>query len=124
MNTALKNYRDSLTQEQKDNLLVHAREARANKAALRDANKHLLKLSYLDSHHWSTLATKYKLRMPNEADKASVSVIRKCLKKLGVPIEAWNDSYTSREYFVNNNPMWSAYAIAGLCLELKEEQCA
>jgi len=120
--SALQAYRNSLSQEQKEQLLVQAREASAAKAAEREANKHLLKLSYLDSYYWSTLASKHKLRMPNEADKASVSVIRKCLKKLGVDVEVWNASLGTAQDWVKNNPRWTAYSAAGLCLELKEQQ--
>lgn len=118
----LKAYRDSLTDEQKEALLAQARVARTQKAADREASKHLLKLDYLDKSHWVMLASKYKLRMPNEADKASVSVIRKCLKKLVVDVQVWNDSLGTAQDWVKNNPKWTAYSAAGLCLELKEQQ--
>lgn len=117
----LQAYRDSLTDEQKEALLAQARVARTQKVAEREANKHLLKLDYLDKPHWAILASKYKLRMPNEADKSSVSGIRKALKKLGIDVQVWNEHYTGMTYFVENNPRVTAYAASGLCLEIKEE---
>jgi len=120
MTDKLKAYRDSLTPEQKKHLLEMAKAARLSKAAERDANAHLLKTEYLDSNNWATLASKYKIRMPHMNEKASVKVIRKYLKKAGVSVDNWNDSYTSMNYFVDNNPRWTAYAVAGLILEMKE----
>lgn len=118
-NDKLKAYRDSLTQEQKDNLLAQAKAARLAKAAEREANAHLLKTEYLDSNNWATLASKYKIRMPHQNEKASVKGIRKYLKKARIDVQAWNDAYTSMSHFVDNNPRWTAYAVAGLILEMK-----
>lgn len=123
MNDKLKAYRDSLTDEQKAQLLVDAQAARKAKAAERDANAHLLKTEYLDSNHWATLASKYKIRMPHQNEKASVKVIRKYLKKAAVDVETFNEHYTGMKYFVENNPRWTAYAVAGLVLEIKEHKC-
>jgi hypothetical protein len=51
----------------------------------------------------------------------SVKILRKYLKKAGVEVEKFNEHYTSMKYFVENNPTWSAYAAAGIILELKGE---
>lgn len=113
-------YRASLTQEQKDNLLVEARMAAKHKRELREANKHLVRTEYLDAGHWSNLASKYGVRMPHQDDATSVKVLRKYLKRCNVSVETFNEHYTSMTYFVKNNPRWSAYATAGIILELKE----
>lgn len=116
----LQAYRASLTSEQRGHLLVLAREASQRKRELREANKHLVKTEYLDSGYWHILASKYNVRMPHQDDVTSVKVVRKYLKRAGVPVEVWNEHYTSASYFVKNNPMWSAFATAGLVLELRE----
>lgn len=120
MNDKLKAYRDSLTQKQKDSLLVLAHEARTAKAQKIQDNKHLLKLSYLDIAHWATLATKYKIRMPCSEEANNVPNIRKYLKRAGVSIEVWDKHYTSTSYFVKHNLTWTKYAVAGLVLEIKD----
>ena len=122
MTDKLKAYRDSLTQEQKSALLLSAQAARLAKAIDRDANAHLLKTEYLDSTHWTTLASKYKIRMPHQNEKASVKGIRKYLKKAGVDVQEWNDAYTSVGYFVEKNPTWTLYAAVGLILEMKNDK--
>lgn len=119
MTDKLKAYRDSLSQEQKDALLKQAQAARIANIAERDANAHLLKTEYLDSNHWSSLASKYKIRLPHKNEKASAKSIRKYLKKADVSIDKWNESYTSVSYFLENNPKWTALACAGLIMEMK-----
>lgn len=118
MNTKFKEYQQSLTPEQRILLLDKAREARAVKATLREANKHLIKAEYLDIGYWASLASDKSVRMPNKDDATSVSVVRKYLKKCGVSIDTFNEHYTGTSYFVKNNPKWSAYATAGIILEL------
>ena len=113
-------YRASLSQEQKDAHLIAARLAAQHKRELREANKHLVKTEYLDNSYWASLASKHNVRMPHQDDVTSIKVLRKYLKRCGVFVEAFNDSYTSMSYFVKNNPRWSAYASAGVILELKE----
>ena len=120
MTDKLKAYRDSLTQEQKDNLLVQAKAARLAKAAEREANAHLLKTEYLDSNNWATLASKYKIRMPNKLDPTTSKLIRKYMKKLTLDLSVFNEHYNSMTYFISNNPRWSALATVGLLLELKD----
>lgn len=123
MNTGIKKlaaYRASLTQAEKDNLLVLAREAREAKAAFRLDNKHLLKQDYLDMGHWASLGSKYGVRMPSMDDAVSVKGLRKAMKKANVDVEVFNAHYTSAQYFVEHNAMWTAYAAQGLVLELKE----
>jgi hypothetical protein len=121
MSTALAAYRATLTQGQKDALLEQARAARIAKKQEREANKHNLKLSYLDSNYWATLASKFKIRMPSNEEAVTTSTIRKYLNKLSIPVDVWNEHYTSIKYFVENNPKWTKYAAAGLCLEIKEQ---
>lgn len=113
-------YRASLTQAEKDALLANARLAAQHKRELREANKHLVKTDYLDAGHWSTLVSRYGVRMPHQDDVTSVKIVRKYLKRCNVSVETFNEHYTSMNYFVENNPRWSAYATAGLVLELKE----
>lgn len=122
MTDKLKAYRDSLSQEDKENLLKQAQAARIAKAAERDANAHLLKTNYLDAANWVALASKYKVRMPHQNEKASVKGIRKYLKKAGVVVEEWNDAYTSAGYFVEKNPTWTLYAAVGLMLEISHKR--
>lgn len=116
----IKAYRLSLTQAQKDALLASAQASKAAKRIEREANKHLLKLSYMDETHWASLGSKYNIRMPRQDEKASVKTIRKYLKKAGIDYKEWNACYTSADYFVENNPTWTAYAVAGLVLEMKD----
>lgn len=110
-----------MTPEQRAENLKKAHAARIANKQQREANKHLLKLEYLDSSHWAALATKYKIRMPNNEEAVTVSVLRKYLNKLNIPFEVWNDRYTSIKYFVENNSKWTKYAAAGLVLEIKDE---
>lgn len=115
----LKAYRDSLSQEDKDNLLKLAQAARKAKAEQREANAHLLKTEYMDENHWRELASQYKIRMPHINDKATSSVIRKYLKKANVSVDMFNEHYTGMKYFLENNPKWSAFAVAGIIMEMK-----
>lgn len=112
---------DSITSEQREEYLAKAREARAAKAAYKEATKHLLKQNYLDKGHWAALASEYGVRMPSNDEAVDVSCIRKYLKKCGIEVEVWNQHYTSMKYFVQNNPTWTKYAVAGLILEMKED---
>lgn len=109
-----------ITPEERLERLELARLTKLAKKEQREANKHLLKLDYLDKAHWATLATKYKIRMPNEAEPTTVSIIRKYLKRANVPVDEWNAQYSTAKEFVENNPRWSGYAVAGLILEMKE----
>lgn len=109
------------TDEQRAINIAKAHQARKDKAAFREANKHLLKTSYLDSNYWASLASKHSIRMPSNEDKATASVINKYLKLTGVPMEAFKERYTSSSYFLKNNPLWTSYSVAGLILEIKEE---
>ena len=87
--------------------VAKAREGREAAKAVREANKQRLKMHYLDEGNWATLAT-------------SMKVINSYLKKCGVSYDEWNDHYTSRQYFLENNPLWTAYATVGLILELRD----
>lgn len=95
------------TQEQLAANLEKARQAREAKRIEREANKHLLKLNYLDSNNWATLATKYKIRMPSNEEAVDLTCLRKYLKRTGISYETWNEHYTSINYFVKNNPKWT-----------------
>ena len=114
-------YITNMSPEQRTEALAKARLAREAASAQRTLNESTLKMNYLDNSHWASLATKYKIRMPYSNDKASPAIIRKYLKKAGLSVDTWNDSYTSMKYFCENNPLWSAYAVAGLVLELKDD---
>lgn len=114
----LKAYRATLSQAEKDALLESARVGRMAKAAFRLANKHLLKQDYLDAHHWASLGSKYGVRMPSMDDAVSAKGLRKAIKKVGIDADVFNEHYTSVNYFVENNPRWTAYAAQGLLLEL------
>lgn len=120
MTNALAEYRASLTPEQIAANLASAAIARAKAKEQREANKLTLKMEYLDSNHWADLATKYKIRMPMQGVATSPPVIRKYLKLCGIEQETFDEHYTSRAYFIKNNPFWSAYATAGLILEMLE----
>ncbi len=98
-----------------------AKAARLVAQQQREANKEWLKNDYLDMPHWQQLASLYKIRMPMAGVPVSASVIRKYLKKCNVSVEQFNGHYTSMKYFVANNPLWSAQAVAGIILELKHE---
>jgi len=113
-------YRATLTQADKDALLVLARQTAQRNRELRDANAHLIKTEYLDSYYWSTLASKYKVRMPHANEPTSVKMVRRYLKRCNVPVESFNEHYTNATYFVKNNPEWSAYATAGIVLEIRD----
>lgn len=120
MSNALAEYRASLTPEQIAANLASAAVARAKAKEVREANKLTLKMEYLDSNHWSDLATKHKVRMPLSGLPTTPALISKYLKRCDVPIEVWDEHYTSRKFFVKWNPRWSAQATVGLILELKE----
>ena len=121
MNDKLKEYRDSLSDEDKAALIAKMHKARADKAAFRLENSATLKTDYLDSNHWATLASDMGIRMPSNLDPASSKVIRKYCKKANVSIEQFNEHYTSMSYFCENNPKWTAYAVAGLILEIAND---
>ena len=110
------------TEEQRAEALQLAKQAKIDKAITRQSNKHNLKLEYLDSNYWATLATKFKIRLPNAEEAVDAKCIRKYLKRCGITFEQFNDHYTNIDYFLKNNPKWTKYAAAGLILELKEQQ--
>jgi len=109
------------TPEQIKESLRLAHIASAKKSVDRANNIHNLKLEYLDSNYWSGLASKYGVRMPNNADKVTAGLITKYLRRIGVSRETFDNHYTNSSYFIKHNPEWSAYAFVGLLLELKEE---
>lgn len=121
MSEALMNYLATQTPEQRTEALAKAAIGRAAAKAEREANMLRLKTEYLDSNHWADLATRYKVRMPMQGVAASPAVIRKYLKLCGLEQEDWDAAYTSRKYFIEQNPLWSAYATAGLILEMKAD---
>lgn len=112
----------NMSPEQRQAALEKARQSKAAKAAHREANKHLLKLDYLDAGHWASLASKFGIRMPSSEEAVDTSCIRKYLKRAGIDVAVFNDHYTSMGFFVKNNPLWTKYAAAGLILELKENK--
>ena len=114
-------YISNMTAKERENALKKAYEARLLKKEQRELNKELLKTEYLDYTYWESLGSKYNIRMPSKLDKVTSSVISKYLKKADVSVETFNEHYTSKAYFCKNNPLWTAYAVAGLILELKEE---
>lgn len=122
---ALAQYRASQSPEQlaeqRIKALASSLASRIERAAFRANNKHLLKLSYLDNGYWHTLASKHSIRMPSSEDAVSTKMIRKYLKRCNVSVDIWDSHYTSVRYFVENNPTWTAMAVAGLILELAEE---
>ncbi len=122
MNDALKQHLANMSEEDKANQIALMQQARKDKALQRQANKDILKTDYLDSGHWATLASEAGIRMPSNLDPASGKVIRKYCKKAGIELELFNQHYTSIAYFTKNNPLWSAYAVAGLILELAKAQ--
>lgn len=117
--TTKKSNLPTLTPEQRAESLVKAQAARVQKAINRANNIHNIKLDYLDASHWASLASSFGIRMPNNADKTTTSVITKYLKKLNIPREVFDEHYTSASFFIKNNPKWSAYATVGLLCELK-----
>lgn len=122
---ALAQYRASLSPEQiveqRTKSLALAAASRIEREAFRASNKHLLKLSYLDSGHWHSLASKHSIRMPNSEDAVSSKIIRRFLKRCNVSVDLWDSHYSSVAYFVENNSKWTAFAAVGLILELKEQ---
>ena len=118
----LKQYRESLSLEDWAAIREKGKASIAAKALLRDSIAHLIKTSYLDEGHWAMLASKHKLRMPNMNEKATPNLLRKYLRKTGVSVDTWNEHYSGIGKFLASNPLWNAYASAGLVLELKGEQ--
>jgi hypothetical protein len=117
---ALAQYRASQTPEQIAQRLVEARQTAHDNRAFREANKHLYKTEYLDSNNWQSLATKHFVRMPNQDEPVTTKSLRKYLKRCNVSVETFNEHYTSMAYFVKNNSTWTAFAGAGLILEIKD----
>lgn len=110
----------NMSVEQRQAALAKARETKIANAAFREANKHKLKLSYLDSGHWAKLASDLGIRMPSNEEPVDATTLRKYLKRAGVETALFNEHYTSMAYFVKSNPLWTKYAAAGLILELRE----
>ena len=119
--TAGNSFIANMSTEQRAAALAKARETKVANAAFREANKHKLKLHYLDSGHWAKLASDYGVRMPSNEEPIDTTTLRKYLKRGGVEVEKFNEHYTSMTYFVKANPLWTKYAGAGLILELWEE---
>ncbi len=108
-----------LTSEELRVLAEKGRQARAAKVAIWEAEKHLLKLEYLDSGYWQVLASRHGVRMPSQIEPASVRGIRKFLKKAGVSNEEWVESYGTVRDWIGRNPAITLYAAVGQLLELK-----
>lgn len=111
---------NEMTPEQRAEALAKAQQARAEQTAYNKANEHKYKLEYADSNHWAELASKHKVRMPVYNIPCSKKGMRKMLGKVGVPVDTFNEHYTSIGYFIENNPRWTLAAFTGLILELKE----
>jgi hypothetical protein len=118
--TAFKQYLAAQTPETRAANLAKAREAIVAKALQREANKLTLQTEYMDSGHWATLASDRGVRMPSNLDHTTLAIITKYLKRCNVSRETFNEHYTSSTYFIKNNPRWSAYATAGIILELPQ----
>lgn len=97
-----------------------AHKASADKKAFNLANEHKYKLDYMDSNHWSELASKYKVRMPAYNEPCTPKGLRKYMKRTGVSNDVWKEHYTSIDYFIDNNPKFVLYAAVGLMLEIKD----
>lgn len=111
-----------MTVEQRAANLVKARQARINKALALEENAKNMKTVYVDEAHWEDLARKHKVkRLPLRLEPATAPLIRKWCTKLKVPLEVFEEHYTSTTYFVKNNPKWTIFAVVGLLLELKDE---
>ena len=119
--TACRDYITSMTQEQRLEALVKAKAARAANLKFAEDNKHKYKLDYLDEMYWANLATANGIRMPSKISPANPKVINKYIRKTGVGIDKFKEHYTSVKYFLENNPTWTEYAVAGLILELAYE---
>lgn len=77
------------------------------------------KRKFLDDKFWRKLASKYGVRMPNKSNEGSKYVWRFCAR-LGVPKRGVYAALgSSLNEFMDLNPEWPAYAIAGLILEDK-----
>jgi hypothetical protein len=110
----------TLTPEERQIALQKSIESRAVKAAHNKANEHLYKLDYLDGNHWRELGSKHKVRMPSYNEPCTAKGVRKMMRKVGISNDTFKEHYTSVEYFIENNPKWTLWALAGLLLELKE----
>jgi hypothetical protein len=113
----------NMTYEERLANLEQARIKRADTTAFNEANKHLYKTEYLDAPHWRSLGTKHNVRMLSEIEPISAKIVRKAIRKTGITFDLFNDHNTSLNHFVANNPELTAFAVIGLCLELKEMNC-
>lgn len=109
------------TPEEMEKMREKSLASRAKKKEERANNIYNLRDNWLDEGHWRSLASKYKLRMPNMYDLPSTGVLTRVLKKLNMTRQQFNEHYTSYSYFVKNNPDVSAFVLCGLLLEIKDE---
>lgn len=114
------NHLPNFTPEERAANLEKARISRQKAREEREANKHLLKLEYLDKGHWERLASHYSVRMPSNEEAVDIKTLRKYIKRVGISQDLWNDHYTSFKYFITNHPTWTKYAAVGLMLELRD----
>jgi hypothetical protein len=114
------NFFGVMSPEQRAINLADAHKASVAKAAFNKENEHKYKLDYMDSKHWQELGSKYNIRMPTHNEPASIKIIKKYLRKAKVETTVWNETLCSMTEWLEYNPTWTAYAVAGLILEMKE----
>ena len=111
----------NLSKEERAILLEKARVSREEKLKYAEEN---LQMSYgEDDDHWTKLAKKHGIRLPQKHIPASeTKYLKKALKKLGVTPKEWleEEGLTTLKQFAILNPTWTARAHVGLLLEYVE----
>lgn len=103
-------------------------EQREQAKQTREAKKLLaqqtLKLEYADENHWTTLASKYSVRLPVYYQPSSeIKYVRRVAKKLNIDISDFlaSTGYTNVKSLAAANPTWTARAICGTLLEFYDD---
>lgn len=106
-----------MTDEQRE----QSKETRQAKKLLAEQT---LKLDYADENHWTTLASKYSVRLPVYYQPSSeIKYVRRVAKNLNIDINDFlaSTGYTNVKSLAAANPTWSARAICGILLEFYDD---
>lgn len=112
----------ALTPEQRAEMAVKARTAKAAKVERRRAST--LRRDFLDAPRWERLASTGKVRLPPWGEPVTTTVMRQFLNRVGVSGADYLDYSGERQLsdFAKANPEWPARAWAGIVLEWQAGQ--
>lgn len=117
------NHLANLTAEEREAMLIRAREARLAKIAAWRAKEHLLEQDFgSDLTHWRRLARRFGVRLPAAYIPGvdGLKYVRRAIKKTGVDFVG--ACACGIKEMARINPTWPAYALVGLVLEQAYEE--